>query len=137
MFVADYSHSEWFRASERLTALIEAVAAGVPLEDLLDRSVAKANFCNPGVRSNLEWRLWRSYASRVMWAFRKLRTDEAYYSEPDRAAEILARWRNYGEADVKPPTAEEIGYLDTVLANPAAYADETLLGNARKRGRAA
>jgi hypothetical protein len=128
MFAADHSHGEWFHASERLTALIEAVAEGVPLDNLLDRSVARVNFANYVVRANPEWRRWKSYAVRMTYAFRRLRTDGAEYDEPDRAAEILDRWQGWDGRVLGAPTApsaEEIAYLDAVLANPAAHAERT------------
>lgn len=123
VFGEQHSHSEWFYPSQRLTDFIESLANGVPLGELIDLSAPIVLFRKFKRRPITEdRRRYLSYSSRVRCAMRRLRTDDAYASEPEDANRILGRWGGrYNQPSIT-PTADELRRLDEVIANPAAHA---------------
>lgn len=118
-----HSHGEWFRPGARLTAAISAISAGQPVGvaiDLTDRrgSIGAKRTKRPDTR------IQASYALRLSWAARKLRTDSHYFSRPHDVDAIMVRWRGYGwnyRGGRKLPTEAEMARLDQVLAEPSKH----------------
>lgn len=112
MFVNDHTHKEWFRPSARLSAVIERLASGAPLTDVLDASAKPADFRDYSVRRSPEYRRRISYTHRIRWAFRGTGTHE-----PLDAYQIMNRWSR----ESVEPTEAEIARLEEVLANPSTH----------------
>ena len=105
MFVADHTHGEWFRASGRLTTLIEKLSAGAPLAEMLDHNVPLVDFRDYSTRRSPNWRRWSSYSHRVYHA--------CGYDESRRSHDILRAWRR--DLTVT-PTAEDFAYIEHEIA---------------------
>lgn len=123
IFAASHSHKEWFRETPELTALIDRLAAGSRIEDLIDMSAPAINFRAKRIFT-ADRRRYLSYAGRIRCGFAKLRKDNesGAWCCPHDVSEIMARWA--GDRDVLPalPSPAEFTRLEEVIANPRAHA---------------
>lgn len=129
-------HREWFKADPKLVDAVALLAAGVPIESAIDltKRVGKMRGTRTGVPPHSpDRRRYISYMAKARWARVKatnsLGIDMATPLEFDA---IMSSWDGKWVGDVKQhgqtPTAEQIAYLDDVLANR----DQRMVPNASK-----
>lgn len=118
-----HSHHEWFHADPRLTGIIEKLRAGVSIAEAMDLSARVGSLRKKAKHwmQNPESRVRTSYVMKLHWACRKIRSETSYFSLPDRADEIIARWRGFSptyRANPITPSSEELVYLQEVIDYP-------------------
>lgn len=123
-FAEDFSHHEWFHASDRVADFVGKVAAGVPVEEAVDLSKRTKI---PNGKHDPKVKLRTSYSHKFSWASRKVNKAkrDAYYSPPEDVQGILDRWTGWhprvAYVEQRDPSPSEFARLDEVLADPFAH----------------
>lgn len=108
IFRADHSHREWFRASPKLSALIEAVAGGATVAEAIDLSDAPDGIL--GRRWTEEHSKRRSYHTMLYFA------DVKNGGNRPRDIElIMDRWSESRGHPYRYPSDEEFQRLDSYI----------------------
>lgn len=111
-FADVHLHAEWFQPVDRLVHGIEQLRQGASLEQAFDLSVKNGSIRSYRTRSKLfmtpEWKLRRSYRSRLMWAERRFQA-----RVPDDVDQIL----HFSKTQL-PLSDADRARLDDVLGDP-------------------
>lgn len=123
-FAADFSHHEWFHASDRVVEFVGKVAAGVPVHEAVDLT-KRTKILNG--KHDPKVKLRTSYSQKFSWAGRKVNKAkrDAYYVAPADVQRILERWAGWNPSvdyvEQRDPSPAEFVRLDEVLADPFAH----------------
>lgn len=121
-FAEYHTHGEWFSENDKLTQGINALKAGVPVEEAFDLSVL-GNSIWPAKRKNAwtpEARKRRGLMAKVFWSLRRMQKncpDGVWFTEPAHIQEIWDRSHKTKEL-----TSEDISQIETFLASPETLA---------------
>lgn len=122
-FADQYSHSEWFHPSKRLTAVIDGLKGGKALADVLDLSDRRGRvpYGRSGCIRPPERELYTSYCHRLSWAERRVRKESGEWRRrPPDVTDIMHRWSGYRKTP-EPPSATEIERLEAIIADPLTH----------------
>lgn len=124
LFAKHHQRCEWFTATPELVALVEHVAAGGKVTDLIDLTAEVLPFQRRSgmAATSPERRRYFSYSHRTRWALERLsRQTGRRMLQPRVVSDILWRWFKETE-----PSVKEMALLDAFIANPGKYVRRSL-----------
>jgi len=134
-FADCHSHGEWFFPVKRLVEAVDRIAAGVPVEEAVDLSDQRGSIKAKKCRSaDTQHRL--SLCRKLYHANKRAeKATGQQHRIPRQADRILDLWRGY-RWPKKLPSAEDIAYLEAVIANPVEHCPVFEIVPYRKRATA-
>ena len=120
-FAESHSHCEWFQATPKLTAAVDALRQGLPIEKAVDLAgqigPIRADFAPPSPERHLFLRLRRKLGLSLAKANRAV-GDGPQLRAPDDVANILSEWSGRLRREPWTPGRSELLRVEETIADP-------------------